>query len=194
MSDRKLSYSFKGGTGYEAPLLSIGGDSVEELNFQLQAIMGAGTLQLATEVALRFQAEYRDGRHAPGQQGQQQPPQQSPQGQQPPQGAHQGYHQPPNQQPDPWGGQGAPQDPWANQQPAQQTQGGGYQQGQQSQAQQQPQWQPGNAPPTCQCGQQMEYKMAGANKDKPVWRCKDWRWNNGNPTTNHDQIWVEGTR
>jgi hypothetical protein len=40
----------------------------------------------------------------------------------------------------------------------------------------------------CQCGQVLEYKKT--NSGKGVFRCAQWRWNNGNPTLNHDQDWA----
>jgi hypothetical protein len=40
----------------------------------------------------------------------------------------------------------------------------------------------------CQCGQVLEVKTTGSNKT--VFRCPQWRWNNGNPTPNHDQEWA----
>lgn len=176
MSDRKLSISVKGGVGYEAPLLSLGGDSVEELNFQMEQVMSQGTLGLATALALRFQNGYREGRHeAPAQQGQQTPPaaqrtQQRPPAQRPPEPWE-------NQDPaDPWGTQSPAADPWANRPQPAQGQGRGAP----------------NGNPVCQCGQVMEFKQTAGGKN--VWRCPEWRWNNGNPNTNHDQAWPDDPR
>ena len=190
MSDRKLSFSFKGGVGYEAPLFSIGGDSVEELNYQLDALINAGSLQKAAAIAIAFQNGYRSLRH--GDTGGQEPPQET--YSQPPVGAQPsgGYQGPPASQTapqgDPWASQPPPQDPWANQGPPPAWAGGGQQQQQQP-----PPQQGGGRPPVCQCGQPMEYKVT-TGSGKPVWRCRQWRYNNGNPTPNHDQIWVEGNR
>ena len=40
----------------------------------------------------------------------------------------------------------------------------------------------------CQCGKVLEVKQTGTGKT--VYRCSDWRWNGGNPTTNHDSEWA----
>lgn len=40
----------------------------------------------------------------------------------------------------------------------------------------------------CQCGQVLEVKQTGSGKT--VFRCSQWRWNNGNPTTHHDSEWA----
>lgn len=40
----------------------------------------------------------------------------------------------------------------------------------------------------CQCGQVLEVKQTGSGKT--VFRCPQWRWNNGNPTTHHDSEWA----
>lgn len=185
-TDRKITVTLKGGVGFDAPWVVIGGDTLDEVNYQLDQVLAAGTLQKAAQVAIAFHNGFRAGRHAAGDHGQE-PPRET--YTQPPAGAVPAPQQ--NQDSpswDNWSSQRPPaqQDPWTGQQqpqqPPQQAQQGWGQQTQQNAA-------PGGAP-ICQCGQIMEHKTTGGGK--PVWRCKDWRWNNGNPSTNHDQIWVEG--
>lgn len=68
--------------------------------------------------------------------------------------------------------------------------------GQQPQQQQRPPQQGGNRfggqqhpeGKQCQCGQVLEVKQTGSGKT--VFRCPSWRWNNGNPTVDHDQEWA----
>lgn len=204
MSDRKLSVSFKGGSGFEAPLVSIGGDTVEDLNYQLDQVLAQGTLERAVALAVRFQQGYvparRDG--APG----------APPARQDPAPSQPAYAQPPQQQvtnqPPP--AQQAPQrDPWADNPPQPpndwssvppqadpwgppQGSFGGQQQAPQQRQQAPAQQAPSGPTPYCQCGQPMEYK--NTNNGKPVWRCRDWRWNSGSPTPNHDSMFVESRR
>lgn len=199
MGDRNITVTLKAGESFKDPWVVIGGDTLEEINHQLDTILQAGTLQKASQVAIAFHNGFRAIRHggsSPEQQGpppetysqppvgsQQAPPatQAAPQGsaQAPPwdnwsSAPQQAVQQPPVQPQDPWAG--APN--WATGQP------GGQQPQQQAPAPQQ-----GGAP-VCQCRKVMEHKVTGGGK--PVWRCPDWRWNNGTPTPNHDQIWVEG--
>ena len=67
---------------------------------------------------------------------------------------------------------------------------------QQAPVQQAPQQQRGGRPgdrphpegKSCdQCGQVLVHKTTGSNKS--VWRCPEWRWNNGNPN-GHTQEWA----
>lgn len=198
MSDRKISVSFKGGSGYEAPLISVGGDTVEDLNFQLDQVLAQGTLERAVALAVRFQQGYvparRDGAPGapaarqdptPSQPSYAQPPQQQVHNQAPPAQA--------SQQHDPWA-QSTPQPPagWNDVPPAADPWGppqGSFQGQQQQQQAPAPQQSPSGPTPYCQCGQPMEFK--NTNNGKPVWRCHDWRWNNGNPTPNHDSVFVD---
>lgn len=196
MSDRTITVTLKAGEGFAAPWVVIGGDQLDEVNYKLDQILAAGTLQKAAAVAIAFHNGYRSLRHADGaQEVPQESYSQPPVGSGPPSG----YQGPPASQTapqgDPWANQGPPpQDPWANQGPSPQWATGsqGYQAPPQTQQTQQapPQNQGGGRPPICTCGKSMEYKNTTGGK--AVWRCPDWRWNNGNPTPNHDQIWVEG--
>lgn len=188
MSEKKISISWKPGTGFESPLINVQGDSAAEVDHNLRELIQSGLLTRVLQSAVNSQQEYTSlKRGASGYV--EEPPQEV-------------YSQPPvGAQPtqNPWDAQQAAQQgqqpPWDNwssggqqtqQAPPQQHQGAQQGWGQQNPA---PQPQQGGAP-VCKCGKVMEHKVTGGGK--PVWRCTDWRWNNGNPTPNHDQIWVEG--
>lgn len=201
MGDRNVTVTLKAGEGFNAPWVVIGGDTLQEINHQLDTILAAGTLQKAAQVAIAFHNGYRALRHEDGSQQPPQAPQAVQEAPAQPQMGFSGQAPPYDPATDPWAnqqGQQAPAaDPWANaphnpavqqaQQQAQPQQGYAYGQGV-GQAAPQQQGNPGGRAPVCQCGQVCELKTTGSGRQ--AWRCPSWRWNNGNPTPNHDQHWV----
>lgn len=162
-SSAPLRATLKAGTGYEVPWVTVEADNPNDLEQKLRGIIDSKVLETVAEAASLFQATQNvvaGTQGAPAQQGQ-------PEWSQAP-----AQQAPPQQQSQGWGAaqpQSAPP----------QQQGGG--QGQFG-AQLHPEGK------QCQCGQVLEFKKTGSGKG--VWRCGQWRWNNGNPTPNHDQDWA----
>lgn len=168
MSDSPIKATLKSGTGYDAPWLTVDADNPADLEQRLRGIIDSKVMETVAEAASLFQATTSAAPltqpQAPAQQQEQAPSwaAQAPSQQAAP------------QQPQGWGA-AAQQVP---QQAAPPQQGG---RGQFA------------GPPhpegkTCQCGQVLEFKTTGSGKG--VYRCSQWRWQNGNPTPNHDQEWA----
>lgn len=164
MSDLPLKATLKSGTGYDAPWLTVDAETPAELQQRLRAVIDSGVLETISEAAGVFAGSTLT---TPALAQQQAPAlaQGSSFG-----GGDRGLNPPPAPQQSNGWGQAAQQ----QQSPPPQQQGGGNRYG----------GVPHPQGKQCQCGQVLEVKQTGSNKT--VFRCSQWRWNNGNPTTNHD--------
>ena len=168
-----LSVTLKGGVGYDAPWVVIYGNTPDEVTQKLQSIAN-GSLIEATVVAAN--ALKAGNRAAPLAQG---GPDAYASGSSFGGGDH-GLEAPPQQeqqQSSGWGnsnsggGGGQRQDSGWNRPAPRKTDSGPTH--------------PGGL--TCHCGQAAEFKRTGSGKE--VWRCPQWRWNNGSPN-DHLQEWA----
>lgn len=157
MSERKITLTLKGGEGFDSPWIVFGGDTIQEIEYDLDQFRASQLMAKAVHMAAEFKAAHIEKRRASGQQATTPPPAEVPK--QPVQA----------QQTNPgnvWGG------------------GPVQQQAQVAQVAQQGQ----KPPPVCRCGQEMLLKQAGSSQ---AYRCQQWRYNGGNSSTDHDQIWYD---
>lgn len=165
-SSAPLRATLKAGGGYEVPWITVEADNPNDLEQKLRGIIDSKVLETVAEAASQFQATQNATPLT-----QPVPPSPAQQASAPEWSQAPAQQAPPQQQSQGWGA--------AQQQSAPQQHGGG--QGQFG-AQLHPEGK------QCQCGQVLEFKKTGSGKG--VWRCGSWRWNNGNPTPNHDQDWA----